>query len=90
MALDGVYVTIWEFLAKPEFREEFGNFYGPDGEWVQLFRRSKAFLRTEFFRESPSRESLCHHRLLLFPSPSPRFFCKCSFHTPLSLGKWKC
>jgi len=38
-------------MAKPEFRAEFENFYGLDGEWVQLFRRSKAFLRTEFFRD---------------------------------------
>lgn len=51
---DGVYVTMWEFMAKPEFRAEFENFYGPGGEWVQLFRRSKAFLRTEFLRDRQS------------------------------------
>ena len=54
MSSDGVYVTIWEFTAKPEFRAEFENFYGPGGEWVQLFRRSQAFLRTEFFRDRQS------------------------------------
>jgi quinol monooxygenase YgiN len=48
---DGVYVVIWEFMAKPGERGEFENFYGPDGEWVQLFRRSKSFLRMEFFRD---------------------------------------
>jgi hypothetical protein len=48
---DGVYVIIWEFTAKPEARAEFENCYGPDGEWVQLFRRSKTFLRTELFRD---------------------------------------
>lgn len=47
----GVYVRIWEFVARPEARAEFENFYGPDGEWVQLFRRSEAFLHTEFFRD---------------------------------------
>lgn len=46
---DGVYVAIWEFMAKPGERAEFENFYGPDGEWVQLFRRSKSFLRMELF-----------------------------------------
>lgn len=51
MSSDGVYVKMWEFTAKPEARAEFENFYGPDGEWVQLFRRSKGFLRTEFFRD---------------------------------------
>src|SRR5215469_12383624 len=48
---DGVYVAIWEFDAKPGERAEFENFYGPDGEWVQLFRRSKSFLRMEIFRD---------------------------------------
>ena len=48
---DVVYVRIWEFTARPGVRAEFENFYGPDGEWVQLFRRSRAFLRTEFFRD---------------------------------------
>jgi hypothetical protein len=27
MTPDGVYVTIWEFMAKPEFRAEFENFW---------------------------------------------------------------
>ena len=54
MNVDGVYVRIWEYVAKPEARAEFENFYGPGGEWVQLFRRSKAFLRTEFFRDRQS------------------------------------
>jgi hypothetical protein len=54
MTSDGLYVRIWEFVIKPEFRAEFENFYGPGGEWVLLFRRSKAFLRTEFFRDRQS------------------------------------
>ena len=51
MSPDGVYVKMWEFTTKPGAQVEFENFYGPDGEWVQLFRRSKGFLRTEFFRD---------------------------------------
>ena len=51
MSSDGVYVKMWEFTAKPGAQVEFENFYGPDGEWVQLFRRSKGFLRTEFFHD---------------------------------------
>lgn len=51
MSQEGVYVRICEFMAKPEERLEFENFYGPDGEWVQLFRRSKAFLGTEFLQD---------------------------------------
>jgi hypothetical protein len=48
---EGVYVRMWEFTAKPEVQLEFESFYGPDGEWVQLFRKSKAFLGTDFFRD---------------------------------------
>ena len=48
---DGVYVRIWEFTSKPETKAEFETLYGPNGEWVQLFRRSKGFLGTEFFRD---------------------------------------
>ena len=48
---DGVYVRICEYTARPEVRAEFENFYGPDGEWVQFFRRSKGFMRKEFLRD---------------------------------------
>jgi hypothetical protein len=48
---EGVYVRMWEFTAKREVQTKFESFYGPDGEWVQLFRRSKAFLGTDFFRD---------------------------------------
>ena len=51
MQSEGVYVRIWDFTAKAGAQAEFESLYGPDGEWVQLFRRSKAFLRTEFFRD---------------------------------------
>jgi hypothetical protein len=39
---DGVYLRIWDFTPKPEALAEFEKFYGPDGEWVQLSRRSKS------------------------------------------------
>jgi hypothetical protein len=38
-------------MAQPEARLEFENFYGPDSEWVQLFRHSKAFLGTELLHD---------------------------------------
>jgi hypothetical protein len=39
---DGVYLRIWDFTPKPEALAEFEEFYGPDGEWVHLFRRSES------------------------------------------------
>jgi hypothetical protein len=46
-----VYVRIWEFQAQPGRESEFESMYGPDGEWVNLFRKSKHFVRTELYRD---------------------------------------
>jgi heme-degrading monooxygenase HmoA len=46
-----VYVRIWEFQAQPGKENEFENVYGPDGEWVKLFQKSKYFVRTELYRD---------------------------------------
>lgn len=47
----GIYIRIWELQAKPGVEEEFEKVFGPDGEWDTLFRKSKAFLGTELFRD---------------------------------------
>ena len=46
-AAQGAYVRICEFRAKPGLEEEFERIYGPEGDWVQLFKKSRSFLRTE-------------------------------------------
>lgn len=46
-----VYVRIWEFQAQPGKEDEFERIYGPDGEWVDLFRKSEYFLRTDLYRD---------------------------------------
>ena len=52
MATSGaVYVRIWELQVRTGQEAEFERVYGPEGDWVQLFRKSKAFLRTEFLRD---------------------------------------
>jgi quinol monooxygenase YgiN len=48
---ESTYVRIWELQAKAGMEAEFENIFGPDGDWVELFRRSKAFLRTELHRD---------------------------------------
>jgi heme-degrading monooxygenase HmoA len=42
---------LWEFEVDTEHRDEFLQAYGPDGLWVQLFRRAPGYLRTELFRD---------------------------------------
>jgi hypothetical protein len=52
-----VYVKICEFLAKPGYEKQFETIYGPEGDWAQIFKRSKGFLRTELNidRDRPGR-----------------------------------
>ena len=46
-AAQGAYVRICEFRARPGLEEEFERIYGPEGDWVRLFKKSRSFLRTE-------------------------------------------
>lgn len=45
------YVHIWEFVVAREHVRDFERAYGPDGEWVQLFRRAPGYVRTELLRD---------------------------------------
>jgi quinol monooxygenase YgiN len=47
----GNYSYIWEFLAAPDMADEFARVYGPQGNWVQLFRRAKGYIRSELYRD---------------------------------------
>ena len=46
-----MFAYIWEYTVKEDCIDEFCRIYSPDGDWVQLFRKSKGFVRTELFRE---------------------------------------
>jgi hypothetical protein len=41
---------MWEYLVRPDRLDDFMAAYGPDGDWVQLFRRDESYLRTDLFR----------------------------------------
>jgi ribosomal-protein-alanine acetyltransferase len=45
------FVVIWEFRVRKAKRKEFEKAYGPEGDWVKLFRRDPAYLRTELIRD---------------------------------------
>lgn len=45
------FAVVWEFRVKPGKERRFEQAYGPDGEWVQLFGRSKGYLGTELMRD---------------------------------------
>jgi heme-degrading monooxygenase HmoA len=52
----GGYVYIWEFLVRPEHVPEFVAAYGPDGDWVRLFRDGAGYVRTELHRDQTNPE----------------------------------
>jgi 8-oxo-dGTP pyrophosphatase MutT (NUDIX family)/heme-degrading monooxygenase HmoA len=50
------HVIAWEFRVKPGREAEFEAAYGPEGDWVRLFRRAPGFLGTDLLRaEEPGR-----------------------------------
>ena len=42
---------VWEFRVVAGKEEEFERHYGPEGTWVQLFRKGSAFLGTDLLRD---------------------------------------
>lgn len=51
------YVYAWEYFVEPRHADAFERGYGPDGEWVALFRRTAGYVRTVLRRDDaqPSR-----------------------------------
>jgi heme-degrading monooxygenase HmoA len=49
-----MFVILWEFEVKPGSEPAFENAYGPQGDWVQLFRRDPHY-RTTYLLKDTSR-----------------------------------
>ena len=47
-----MFITIWEYHVLPQHQPAFERAYGPEGGWVQLFRRGTGHLRTELLRDA--------------------------------------
>ncbi len=45
------YVIVWEFRVRPGMEKRFVEAYGPQGEWVELFRQDPAYLRSELLQD---------------------------------------
>jgi heme-degrading monooxygenase HmoA len=50
--MEKVFVYIWEYIVKAEKKSEFERVYGPDGEWVKLFKQGAGYLGTELHRDT--------------------------------------
>ncbi|MGH9751090.1 MAG: antibiotic biosynthesis monooxygenase family protein [Candidatus Polarisedimenticolia bacterium] len=47
-----MYVLVWEFRPRRGREAEFEAAYGPEGEWVRLFRTVEGYLGTELHRDT--------------------------------------
>jgi hypothetical protein len=46
-----VVAVVWQFDVREGAGEAFERFYGADGEWTKLSRRSRSFLGSSFLRD---------------------------------------
>jgi quinol monooxygenase YgiN len=46
-----VIAVLWQFQVKPGQQDAFEKFYGADGEWSDIGRRSRSFLGSSFLRD---------------------------------------
>ncbi|MEX0602203.1 MAG: antibiotic biosynthesis monooxygenase [Bacteroidota bacterium] len=46
-----LFAAVWEYRVRKGREREFEALYGPEGDWVLLFRRSAGYIRTEFFHD---------------------------------------
>ncbi len=42
-----MFVIIWRFISLPEKDSAFRRSYRPNGDWAQLFRRARGYVRTD-------------------------------------------
>jgi len=42
---------LWEYQVRPGEIEKFEAIYDGEGEWARLFRRDRAYLRTDLYRD---------------------------------------
>ena len=45
-----MYAVVWQFDVREGRQEEFERFYGADGPWTALSRRSRSFLGSSFLK----------------------------------------
>lgn len=45
------FAYLWEYRVRPDSVEVFEKVYGPEGPWVQLFRRHEGYLGTELLTD---------------------------------------
>jgi hypothetical protein len=47
-----MFVALWEYEVKPGGEERFEKAYGPDGDWVRLFRNDSHYYETRLLQDT--------------------------------------
>jgi heme-degrading monooxygenase HmoA len=47
-----ILVSVWRYRVRAVKTDVFLRAYGPDGEWVDLFRRGEGYISTELLRDT--------------------------------------
>jgi len=55
MSHASTFVVVWEFLVRAGSEVQFEEMYGSKGAWVELFRASPSFIRTDLQRDLSQR-----------------------------------
>ncbi|MBZ5648649.1 MAG: antibiotic biosynthesis monooxygenase [Acidobacteriia bacterium] len=50
------YVVMWEFHVRPGAEVEFERVYGPEGDWVRLFRQGAGYVRSDLLRDREEKD----------------------------------
>jgi quinol monooxygenase YgiN len=48
--------VVWQFHTHPDHADAFERFYGADGRWTRLSRRSRSFLGSSFLKDVASED----------------------------------
>jgi quinol monooxygenase YgiN len=51
-----VFSYVWEYEVQSSNQEAFLKLYGPEGEWVEFFKKSAAYIRTELHQDIDNEE----------------------------------
>ena len=43
--------VVWQFTVREDKTDEFERFYGADGDWTKLSRRSRSFIGSSFLKD---------------------------------------
>ena len=46
-----MFIIIWEYIVPESHKSEFERFYGPEGDWAQLFKLGNGYLGTDLLRD---------------------------------------